>query len=775
MCGTLSCLTLSANFHGYKNVIPAGIRRLSELLFQFVELMSAPEGDRAIQNTWKYALRLVTDNDSLLESTGPALTVDLTFLSPIPKRWVCSLCRQLLQDPCRTMCCNSLYCRACVDQLKASSDKCPVKKCRKKLSVIFSKEGEELENEVRSAQVHCPMRGQGCEWVGTVKDLEGFHWTAALLGPVEMDSDEDELSLQKCQYQELQCPNLCGQWVPQHFLEEHQQRQCEKKLVPCDYCGEEGTAAHIHSLHHLRCPSLPMQCPNRCGISITSSHGLSTHLEEGCALRVLPCDYQHAGCPARVPAISLPQHLTQCVSEHLELVSEKLKEVRQENGDLSQRNLDLKRQVDQLLDIVKNIGRSEYKACMKVVSGDPPEGDGQGGVVLACDQTSKRRIFESIGEEDGCRESCDRIEAVSYDLTNYRTSGSSGVIESITTPNTVGVALSSKSSSDVGTTTVLNSSRVLQKRVISTDGCGSELPLPNMSKATSMSRPSFRQRKLPVGIRKRLVQGSDDKPETRPVSKDSGNEPSRVSAGDSNHSGLRRVAFLPRVPESGLSDTHVGKEERAAGEGCVKTTPSVSQSSRTTGAVVKKSSIATPGKTSREKHVKFVSNGVQSAHAASIASTNKGQEGVVLPQGSRKLALRPPRVVSVGVQSVGVTSESAKAAERPAPVATRRGCLKAPSRVHPKQPPKLLPKPNKSLMASTRSLKSPHAVVKPSVIYSQHQSSCAEREPASIRTVCPQAGGTMATAGRPMSLRTRTVVADAAFMCKLSSRLPVRA
>lgn len=256
---------------------------------------------------------------------GEATTVELTFCTPISKqKYTCILCQCLLRDPCQVTCCGSNFCKDCVDHLSATTGKCANKNCRKNYSVITDGSMvEELRKKIMQMKVYCALKNSGCKWMGTIDELESSHFTGS-----SFDRDDDAA----CQFQYVNCPNKCGTSIPRRKVMEHCASECDKELSMCKYCGVEDL--NIHKIHHRMCPSVPVECPNKCATPGIARSQILFHLENECPLRLVSCKYRHVGCEEEVRFINLEEHNTTAYQKHLDLMSEKLVFVSNENEEL---------------------------------------------------------------------------------------------------------------------------------------------------------------------------------------------------------------------------------------------------------------------------------------------------------------------------------------------------------------------------------------------------------------------------------------------------------
>lgn len=268
--------------------------------------------------------------------------VDLTFFSPVSKKtYRCVLCHNLQRDPCQVTCCSSYYCRECIDSLSTTSGKCASKNCGKNYSIITDGATvEEQRRKVLQLKVHCLARNSGCKWVGTIEQLEQSHLASV---------DYDEHDKAACEYQDVKCPNECGATVVRGQMAQHRHSECARELSVCEFCGMKDSGVVIHKVHQMMCPSMPVECPKKCGTPGIPRSEILSHLENDCPLRLLSCAYRHVGCEEQVLSSDLDKHNTTSYQKHLDLMSEKLEFVRNENDELRGENDQLQGETTMLL------------------------------------------------------------------------------------------------------------------------------------------------------------------------------------------------------------------------------------------------------------------------------------------------------------------------------------------------------------------------------------------------------------------------------------------
>ena len=201
---------------------------------------------------------------------------------------VCPICHEIASEPVQTSC-GHLFCGEC---LKGSS--CPV--CRQQYT---SMPDHFNTRRIKGLKVECP--NSGCSWKGELGDLEG-HFTT-------------------CPYESVPCPNNCGGKFRRCFLRVHTCMRCPLRIVKCRYCSFEDKASALDD-HTTFCPSVPVECPRKCGKVISRSK-ITSHLGT-CPKRLVRCKYYRIGCKEPIPVDELDTHLVQAKDDHLEKAMSKV-------------------------------------------------------------------------------------------------------------------------------------------------------------------------------------------------------------------------------------------------------------------------------------------------------------------------------------------------------------------------------------------------------------------------------------------------------------------
>ena len=196
-----------------------------------------------------------------------------------------------------------------------------------------------LERSLRELEVYCTNRKVGCEWVGKLGVLE-HHLNV---------NPELEKQLEGCGIVEAKCVHAnCGQFFQRRFLGNHQADECPKRPFSCDYCREyESIFEDVAYKHYPVCKCYPLPCPNNCTPYAIERQNLQDHLDKDCPLQVVNCDFQYAGCEAKVPRKDMPAHLAENYS-HITLLAVLNQRLAQKNDHMAAKLLEKDEQIKRL-------------------------------------------------------------------------------------------------------------------------------------------------------------------------------------------------------------------------------------------------------------------------------------------------------------------------------------------------------------------------------------------------------------------------------------------
>lgn len=236
---------------------------------------------------------------SVMETIGG---YEYSFVESLPDELVCKICQYPVRDPLLSECCGQNFCKSCLDiYTDSNASFCPF--CRRNHFNAFH--DKRTERAVLSYHVSCC--GEGCKWKGELRRAK-----------------EHE---EQCGYVYVKCSNGCKELVKRSNLQEHCNKTCSLRQVVCQFCSTRGTAEFITTEHLKVCNSVPVDCPNHCGVDKMPQGGVSDHLQL-CPLERVMCDYD--GCRAMLLRKQKEHHNSINAAHHLELVSQKLEQTRAE-------------------------------------------------------------------------------------------------------------------------------------------------------------------------------------------------------------------------------------------------------------------------------------------------------------------------------------------------------------------------------------------------------------------------------------------------------------
>lgn len=265
---------------------------------------------------------------------------DHCLIDPPQDDLVCSICLLVLCEPVLTSCCGNHFCRACVEQVQRERRPCPL--CN---SPTFSTMLDKyFVRKVNELSVACPQKKNGCPWVGSLGDVKKH------LDPKTGD----------CKFMIVECSYLCGARVHHCELDKHHQK-CPRRPYVCKFCDYRGVYEDMSVKHWKVCDKYPLPCPNHCGEMDIQRRYLKHHLNEECPLQKIECEFAFAGCQIQTVRTEMPQHMTECMQDHLSLVSRKCLYLCQRFPDDLQRRFNDKVQERdiQIQEITQKLKKSE--------------------------------------------------------------------------------------------------------------------------------------------------------------------------------------------------------------------------------------------------------------------------------------------------------------------------------------------------------------------------------------------------------------------------------
>ena len=300
------------------------------------------------------------------------------FVDPVPEDYYCPVCLQVLRDAQLTSCCGYHFCFTCIETVYGAGKPCP--RCKNADFTILL--DRQLTSRIKALKVYCKFKQEGCQWEGPLEQLE----THLNDGKAEGE----------CDILPVKCPLGCGCKMARSMIQTHQEHDCPRREFSCEHCQLDGNFQEITQTHYNVCHKYPTECTNGCGEATMQRCELQDHLAI-CPLEEMACEFDFAGCTAKMKRKDVDNHLKENVHHHLvQVVSESRK--------TEQRNRNLKRRYAEL---EESISEFQHKVvCLKESSESDSESD------------SDVRVWVKV--EDGKRRSSTRLyvgsDAIIYDI-----------------------------------------------------------------------------------------------------------------------------------------------------------------------------------------------------------------------------------------------------------------------------------------------------------------------------------------------------------------------
>ena len=156
--------------------------------------------------------------------------------------------------------------------------------------------------EIRAIPIKCDNLERGCDWLGTVGDLEDH--------------------LTKCGSSPVPCPNKCKVdhlQLLRKSLKDHLETKCHNRAYNCEHCGLRGKYASIVGEHDGECERKLVSCPNtECGLTMERGE-MKEHIQTLCKFTEVPCKYHSIGCKVQKRRMWMNQHEEEDDKAHLHM------------------------------------------------------------------------------------------------------------------------------------------------------------------------------------------------------------------------------------------------------------------------------------------------------------------------------------------------------------------------------------------------------------------------------------------------------------------------
>ena len=221
------------------------------------------------------------------------------FIDTVHDNFYCKKCTLVARRLTLTCCCGESYCHACIADIQLQDKPCP--ECgHQNFSTM---KPLKYQRQMDCLKVKCSMRGRGCDWLGTLGQLDAH-----------LDPDQDN-----CQHVDIKCPLNCLQTIPKNKLEQHVSMECVKRDSVCQYCHFKATYDVMVDTHWPVCIYFPLQCPNFCGVTCERDV-MEDHMRM-CRLAEVECEFSGVGCDKRFRREDQKDHTRLNNQKHLTMTA----------------------------------------------------------------------------------------------------------------------------------------------------------------------------------------------------------------------------------------------------------------------------------------------------------------------------------------------------------------------------------------------------------------------------------------------------------------------
>ena len=260
---------------------------------------------------------------------------DYQFVNTPMDHVICVTCHLPSRDPHITGCCGYVFCKSCLETVKATEHtSCPM--CKdEQFDTFFNKQ---INREVQDLHVYCTNKNKGCKWKGEIRDIV-FH----------LENRDG------CQFEQVRCPNDCKKLIQRRLLSNHM-KLCPCREVKCQYCLNNVKLSLVDNTHLEECPKLPLPCPNGCRKVKIFREDMKTHRKE-CPLELIQCEYHSIGCDMTTTRKRQREHDKKSMEKHLHLTKAEFTSTK---AELASMKSGLKSRIDNLETVLKIVTGLDY-------------------------------------------------------------------------------------------------------------------------------------------------------------------------------------------------------------------------------------------------------------------------------------------------------------------------------------------------------------------------------------------------------------------------------
>ena len=229
---------------------------------------------------------------------------DCEFVERPPKavQCECPVCLLVLREPHQVTCCGYSFCATCVKRVQNDKKSCPT--CNDADFTVFP--DKRLKRSLNEYRVYCCHRGEGCDWVGELLELDRH---------LNLQPAQEKL-LVGCQFSEVDC-TYCVQPFQCRYVQAHQSDNCPKRPYACQHCNKyAATFNDVTQNHWPVCPFFPLSCPNKCEL-VLQRQEVEHHVSRDCPLTLVLCYFHMVSCQARLARRDMPSHISENLTRHV--------------------------------------------------------------------------------------------------------------------------------------------------------------------------------------------------------------------------------------------------------------------------------------------------------------------------------------------------------------------------------------------------------------------------------------------------------------------------
>ena len=251
-----------------------------------------------------------------------SLLANCDFVDSVPEDYYCKKCSLVARRLTVTSCCEGHFCYSCIADSQQQDKPCP--ECEEQSFSVF--ELVKHQKCIASLLVYCSLKGRGCDWSGTLKQLDSH--------------------LDNCQYVDTKCPLNCQQAIPKNKVEQHVREECVKREHVCQHCNFKATYEEVVEKHLSECKYIPLQCPNFCGVTC-EREVMEDHMKI-CRLETINCGFMDMGCGETFHQEDEEEHARQFSHNHLSQLAGTLMKIQEEKVSQNEK-LEQEEKVDEKL------------------------------------------------------------------------------------------------------------------------------------------------------------------------------------------------------------------------------------------------------------------------------------------------------------------------------------------------------------------------------------------------------------------------------------------